>query len=122
MKKSSSSAGASKLSKAGKTTIKKSSADKVAKKTTKASPKKTGGLSMKERMAEAKKLEALDSGKVKAHKPKSAKAGKIPLKLSHPQRNDDFPNTYIQQISVVLDDPDHPMTLTWTGPNADAQE
>jgi len=41
---------------------------------------------------------------------------------SHPFRNDDFPQTYIQQISVSLDDPDHSLTLTWTGPNADSQE
>jgi len=30
--------------------------------------------------------------------------------------------TYIQEISVSLDDPDHWLTLTWTGPNADSQE
>jgi hypothetical protein len=41
---------------------------------------------------------------------------------SHPFRNDDFPQTYIQQISVTLDDPDHSLTLTWTGPKADSQE
>ncbi len=31
-------------------------------------------------------------------------------------------STYIQEISVSLDDPDHWLTLTWTGPNADSQE
>jgi peptidoglycan hydrolase-like protein with peptidoglycan-binding domain len=41
---------------------------------------------------------------------------------SHPFRNDDFPQTYIQQISVSLDDPDHSLTLTWTGPKADGQQ
>jgi hypothetical protein len=41
---------------------------------------------------------------------------------SHPFRNDDFPQTYIQQISVTLDDPDHSLTLTWTGPKSDSQE
>ena len=41
---------------------------------------------------------------------------------SHPFRNDDFPQTYIQQISVSLDDPDHSLTLTWTGPKADSQQ
>jgi hypothetical protein len=30
--------------------------------------------------------------------------------------------TYIKEISVRLDDPDHWLTLTWTGPNADSQE
>jgi hypothetical protein len=41
---------------------------------------------------------------------------------SHPFRNDDFPQTYIQQISVSLDDPDHSLTLSWTGPKADSQD
>jgi hypothetical protein len=41
---------------------------------------------------------------------------------SHPFRNDDFPQTYIQQISVSLDDPDHSLTLTWTGPKANSQD
>ena len=41
---------------------------------------------------------------------------------SHPFRNDDFPQTYIQEISVSLDDPNHSLILTWTGPNAGSQE
>ena len=49
-------------------------------------------------------------------------AGSPPADPSHPFRNDDFPQTYIQQISVSLDDPDHPLTLTWTGPKADSQQ
>jgi hypothetical protein len=49
-------------------------------------------------------------------------AGSPAADSSHPFRNDDFPQTYIQQISVRLDDPDHPLTLTWTGPNADSQQ
>jgi L,D-transpeptidase catalytic domain len=48
-------------------------------------------------------------------------AGGPPADPSHPFRNDDFPQTYIQQISVSLDDPDHSLTLTWTGPKADSQ-
>jgi len=48
-------------------------------------------------------------------------AGSTVADSSHPFRNDDFPQTYIQQISVSLDDPDHSLTLTWTGPNADSQ-
>jgi L,D-transpeptidase catalytic domain len=40
---------------------------------------------------------------------------------THPLPNDDF-QTYIKEISVSLDDPDHWLTLTWTGPNADSQE
>ncbi len=49
-------------------------------------------------------------------------AGSGAVDQSHPFRNDDFPQTYIQQISVRLDDPDHSLTLTWTGPKADSQE
>jgi len=48
--------------------------------------------------------------------------GKPAADPSHPFRNDDFPQTFIQQISVSLDDPDHSLTLTWTGPEADSQE
>jgi peptidoglycan hydrolase-like protein with peptidoglycan-binding domain len=44
------------------------------------------------------------------------------LQAAGPLRNDDFTQTYIQEISVSLDDPDHWLTLTWTGPNADSQE
>ena len=43
------------------------------------------------------------------------------LQAAGPLRNDD-PQTYIKEISVSLDDPDHWLTLTWTGPNADSQE
>jgi hypothetical protein len=49
-------------------------------------------------------------------------AGSPAADPSHPFRNDDFPQTYVQQISVTLDDPDHSLTLTWTGPKADSQE
>ena len=31
-------------------------------------------------------------------------------------------DTYIKEISVSLDDPDHWLILTWTGPNADSQK
>jgi len=41
---------------------------------------------------------------------------------SRPSRNDGFPGTYIQRIDVSLDDPDHWVTLTWTGPKAASQE
>lgn len=37
-------------------------------------------------------------------------------------RNADYPNTYISQIQVSLDDPDHWVSLQWTGTNAQAQE
>jgi hypothetical protein len=81
----------------------------------KARPKKQAKPTLKERVARAKKLEALDAGKP---------TFKVPLRTltSHPLRNADFPQTFIQEISVDLDDPDHWVTLTWTGPNADSQE
>ena len=44
------------------------------------------------------------------------------LQAAGPLRNDDFTQTYIREISVSLGDPDHWLTLTWTGPNADSQE
>ena len=39
-----------------------------------------------------------------------------------PLRNSDFPNTFISEIDVSLDDPDHEVTLVWKGPNAKAQK
>lgn len=70
---------------------------------------------LKARLARAKKLEALDAGKP---------AFKVQLQAvaAHPLRNDNFPDTYIQEISVNLDDPDHRLTLSWTGPNASSQQ
>jgi L,D-transpeptidase catalytic domain len=44
------------------------------------------------------------------------------LQAAGPLRNDDFSHTYIREISVNLDDPDHWLTLTWTGPDADSQK
>src|SRR4026209_628730 len=44
------------------------------------------------------------------------------LQAAGPLPNDDFPQTYIREISVSLDDPDHCLTLAWTGPNADSQD
>jgi hypothetical protein len=44
------------------------------------------------------------------------------LQAAGPLPNDDFSHTYIREISVSLEDPDHWLTLTWTGPNADSQE
>jgi hypothetical protein len=49
-------------------------------------------------------------------------AGSPAADRAHPFRNADFPQTYIKQISVSLDDPDHSLTLTWTGPQADNQK
>jgi len=87
----------------------------------KAKPKKSPRkkVTLKERIAHAKKLEALDAGEPAFKVSRAAQ----PLTLAnHPSRNDDFPQTYIQQVSVSLDDPDHSLTLTWTGPKADSQE
>lgn len=42
--------------------------------------------------------------------------------VSHPERNSNFPSTYIKEITVSLNDPDHWVRLVWTGPRAAAQE
>src|SRR5438094_3941646 len=78
---------------------------------------------LKQRLARARKLEALDAGKPAFKVSRERALTFQPQALaSHPFRNDDFPQTYIQQISVRLDDPDHPLTLTWTGSNAASQQ
>lgn len=66
-------------------------------------------------LAKAKALEALD-----AAEPKPAKAAT--RAAAKPLRNSDFPRTYIKTIKISLNDPDHWMTLTWTGPKAASQE
>src|SRR6266480_2294915 len=78
---------------------------------------------LKQRLARARKLEALDAGKpaFKVSRERALASQTLAL-ASHPFRNDDFPQTYIQQISVRLDDPDHRLTLTWTGPSAASQK
>jgi hypothetical protein len=83
--------------------------------------------SLNERMAEAKKLEALDRAKAPAAPGKAKKSRATPLATASavampPLRNSDYPNTYIKQISVRLNDPDHSVMLTWAGPQAAAQE
>jgi hypothetical protein len=81
--------------------------------------------SLRERIAEAKKIESLDRGKAPApsvKKPRAVQAAVAVESAATPLRNTDFPNTYIKEISVQLDDPDHSVTLTWTGPQAAAQE
>jgi hypothetical protein len=83
--------------------------------------------SLAQRIAEAKKLEALDRPKASGAAAKETKKSVKGLALAaasaaHPFRNSDFPETYIQQISVKLDDPNHPVTLTWTGPQSTGQE
>ena len=70
-------------------------------------------------IAKAKALEKLDAAKPPSAK---TKAGASRATASKPLRNSDFPRTYIKKIAVSLDDPDHWMTLTWTGPEAGRQE
>jgi hypothetical protein len=78
---------------------------------------------LKQRLARARKLEALDAGKpLLKVSPERAFASEPQTLADHPFRNDGFPQTYITEISVSLDDPDHSLTLTWTGPNADSQK
>jgi hypothetical protein len=50
------------------------------------------------------------------------RVGQPQTRAAHPLRINDFPRTYIRKISVSLDDPNHWLTLTWTGPKADSQE
>lgn len=89
--------------------------------------KSSGTESLPSRIAAAKKIEAMDRPMPEA-KPAKAKLAAAPrlsaagAPAANPQRNSDFPNTYIQEISIRLEDPDHPVTLKWTGPNAAAQE
>jgi hypothetical protein len=119
MKKISSGRKARSRSKAGKrnttrkTAAKKSPAKTGVKPTSKLLKiPRTGSLAV--RMAAAKKIEMMD-------RPTTAR-GPAAAQVSHPQRNSNFPDTYITQISVRLEDPDHSVTLTWTGPNGSAQE
>ncbi len=78
---------------------------------------------LKERIARARKLEALDARKAAFKFPRTKALASQPQTLTaHALRNVDFPQTYIQKISVSVDDPDHWLTLTWTGPKSDSQE
>ncbi len=102
-----------------KTSAKKTAAKKAPTKKTSTTPAipKTGSLAA--RMAAAKKLEALDRPKVLRGNAAEATSAAVGLP---PQRNSDYPSTYLAEISVRLEDPDHPITLTWAGPRAGAQE
>ena len=132
MKKATSlSADAGKGAKASKTkSTKKPAAKKTATgKQTEAANKPTRAPavpSLQERIAEAKKLEAMDRKTsdvaVRETKSRNKERALAEVSAAHPLRNGDFPETYIKQISVKLDDPDHPVTLTWTGPQAAAQD
>jgi hypothetical protein len=79
--------------------------------------KKAAEPSLQERIKEAKKLEAID----RADAPRKASAV-AKASAAHPLRNSNFPETYIKEISVKLDDPDHALTLKWTGPQAVDQD
>ena len=78
----------------------------------------------KSALARAKALEVLDSGKTPHGRrgvSRKALLSSQPL-AAHSLRNSDFPNTYIKQISVSLDDQDHWLTLDWTGPDSSSRE
>ena len=77
---------------------------------------------LKERIARAKKLETLDAGKATFKIPPTKALAQPQTLAAHTLRNDDFPQTYIQKISVSPNDSDHWLTLTWTGPKSDGQE
>ena len=42
--------------------------------------------------------------------------------LPHPLRNSDYPHTHIAKIHVSLDGPEHPVTLDWSGSQAQEGE
>ena len=83
----------------------------------KAAPAKVSAAAL----AKGRALEKREA-KVPAKPKAGAQAALAAATDAKPQRNADFPNTYISQIQVSLDDPDHWMTLTWTGPQSAAQE
>ena len=86
-------------------------------KSTKAKPTLT------ERLARARKLETLDARKPIFKVSRGRQPAAQPqTRAAHPLRINDFPGTYIRQISVSLNDPNHWLTLTWRGPKADSQE
>ena len=108
-------------SKGAKTKQKRAAAKPAAKKrpAAKAAPAKVSAAAL----ARGKALEKLDAQTPTKTKTKpGAKTALTAATAAKPLRNADFPNTYISQIQVSLDDPDHWMTLTWTGPQAAAQE
>ena len=72
-------------------------------------------------IARAKKMEKLDAmeafvGGARKSRVERETEGAMALAESR------FPQTYIAQVNVRLNDPDHPMTLAWTGPDAASQE
>lgn len=76
-------------------------------------------------IARAKRLEKLDAGPPRAAKKtaiRKAVAKVRALMATASLKNPSFPNTYIQQVHVSLNDPQHAMTLTWTGPDAASQQ
>ena len=96
-----------------KTAAAKPAAKKRPDKSTKPAPVSAAAI------AKAKALEKRDG---KAPPKTLAKKTLAAATAAKPERNADFPNTYIAQINVSLNDPNHTMTLTWTGPQAGAQE
>lgn len=96
---------------------------------------KTDDAELARSTEKAKKLEALDAEGaqppgpakgaqrlVRGKAPEDFAASTVGTRSAAAARNSDFPNTYIKQISISLDDPDHSMRLTWTGPKAASQE
>ena len=65
---------------------------------------------------------ALEKRDAKAAPKTAAKKTLTAATAAKPERNADFPNTFIAQINISLNDPNHTMTLTWKGPQAGAQE
>lgn len=74
------------------------------------------------RITAAKALEALDAAGAKRPTLPPAGRARAATRAANPLRNPDYPRTYIREIAVSLDDPDHWMTLRWTGPQASRQQ
>jgi L,D-transpeptidase catalytic domain len=93
--------------------------------TRKTTPKKRRSTksTLKTLIARAKKLERLDAGKPVFQRSRTESVAGVARTLTdHSLQNDDFPQTYIQEISVSLNDPNHWLTLTWTGSKANFHE
>ena len=109
---------APKRAKTTKTTKTATSKKPAAPKKRPASGAKTSAVSAAS-VTKAKAIETLDAAPLRETKPTAVRSRAM---ASQPLRNSDFPRTYIKEISISLDDPDHWMTLVWTGPDAANQE
>lgn len=109
---------APKAAKAAKPATKAAAKKKAPAKSPSAAPKKKATPKTDDSLAKGQAIEAAAAAGPKAKASNRAPAAAAATTL----RNSDFPNTYIKSINVSLNDPDHWMTLVWTGPKAASQE